>query len=419
MNPLDLVRDAPAAPDAADLVALATDELAAGRMVLLRDDCERRGEGDLLIAAEFADAAAINFMVTEARGVVCVALSTERCRELGLEQIGNRGNRSSLGDSAMVSIEAREGVTTGISAQDRARTIAVAVDPASGPEDLVQPGHVFPLRARAGGVLERAGRTEAAVELASIAGLRRGGAVLCQVMREDGHMARDEDLEAFAVRHGLAILSVSDVVGHRRAEQPGAVTGGEGHGAVTGAERPLAATGAGRSAAATPAGMGRLMRNVMGHFATGVSVVTARGEGGAPVGTTANAVSSVSLDPPLLLACLARGSETLAAIRAEGRFAVNVLAADQRHHSDRFAAKGAAVRAHEVDFDDHEHGVPVLPGALATIACEVEAIYPAGDHEIVVGAAHHLEHREPTAPPLLFYRGSYSQLHIEEDELAA
>jgi 3,4-dihydroxy-2-butanone 4-phosphate synthase len=386
---LDLVHGARPAPGP---VALAIDELSAGRMVLLRDDCERRGEGDLLIAAEFADAEAINFLVTEARGVVCLALNTERCGELGLEQIGNRGNQSSLGDSAMVSIEAREGVTTGISAADRARTIAVAVDPASGPEDLVQPGHVFPLRARPGGVLERAGRTEAAVELTGGAGLL-GGAVLCQLMRDDGRMARDEDLDAFAVRHGLAILTVSDVVEHRRAERP--------------------------DAAAKLAESGRQMRNVMGHFATGVSVVTARDGEGAPVGTTANAISSVSLDPPLLLACLARSSETLAAIREGGRFAVNVLSAEQRHHSDRFAAKGDAVRTHEVDFDDHELGVPVLPGALATIACEVEAIHPAGDHEIVVGVAHHLEHRDPGAKPLLFYRGSYSQLHIEEDELAA
>jgi 3,4-dihydroxy-2-butanone 4-phosphate synthase len=385
---LDLVQGAPVA----DPVALAGDELAAGRMVLLRDDCERRGEGDLLIAAEFADAAAINFMTREARGIVCLALSTGRCAQLGLEQIGNRGNRSSLGDSAMVSIEAREGVTTGISAADRARTIAVAVDPASGPEDLVQPGHVFPLRARPGGVLERAGRTEAAVDLAGAAGLR-GGGVLCQVMRDDGHMATGEDLEVFAGRHGLAIVDVSGVVGHARAARP--------------------------DAAAKLAESGRLMRDVMGHFATGVSVVTARDEDGAPVGTTANAISSVSLDPPLLLACLARGSETLAAIRAGGRFGVNVLAAEQRHHSDRFAKKGEAVRSHEVDFDDHDLGVPVLPDSLATVVCQVEAIHPAGDHEIVVGHAHHLEHREPGAKPLLFWRGSYSEIQIEEDELAA
>jgi len=385
---LDLVRS----PAAADAVSLATDELASGRMVLLRDDTERAGEGDLLIAAEFADAAAINFLATEARGLVCLGLSSGRCKELGLEQIGNRGNQSSLGDSAMVSIEARAGVTTGISAADRARTIAVAIDPASGPADLVQPGHVFPLRARPGGILERAGRTEAAVDLAGTAGLG-GGAVLCQLMRDDGHMARDQDLERFAARHGLTIVNVSDVVGHRRAAAP--------------------------EAAAEIAQVGRLMRDVMGHFATGVTVVTARGEGGAPVGTTANAISSVSLDPPLLLACLARSSETLAAVRAEGRFAINILAAEQRHHSDRFAKKGDAVGAYEVDFHDHDLGVPVLPGALATVACEVEAIHPAGDHEIVVGLAHHLEHREPGAKPLLFYRGAYSQIHIEEDELAA
>ncbi len=194
MNPLDLVPNVPVAPDA---FTVAAEELAAGRMVLLRDDRERQGEGDLLIAAEFADAAAINFLVTEARGLVCLALSTEHCARLGLEQIGNRGNQSSLGDSAMVSIEAKEGVTTGISAGDRARTIAAAIDPASGPADLVQPGHVFPLRARPGGILERAGRTEAAVDLAGTAGLG-GGAVLCQLMRDDGHMAREGDLERFA-----------------------------------------------------------------------------------------------------------------------------------------------------------------------------------------------------------------------------
>jgi len=361
-------------------------------MVVLCDDRDSGGEGDVLLGAEHAGAAEINFMAKEARGLICLALAAERADELGLTPIGTRGN-SSLGESSMVSIEARAGVTTGISAPDRARTIAVAVDPAARGEDLVQPGHVFPLRARPGGILERAGRTEAAVELARAAGLKRGGGVLCQVMREDGHMATGEDLDGFAVRHGLAILTVSEVLGHRRAAQP--------------------------DAAAKLAETGRQMREVMGHFATGVSVVTARDGEGAPVGTTANAISSVSLDPPLLLACLARSSETLAAIRENGRFAVNVLAADQRHHSDRFARKGGAVGVHEVDFDDHEHGVPVLPGALATIACAVESIHPAGDHEIVVGLAHHLEHREPGARPLLFYRGSYSQIQIEEDELAA
>jgi 3,4-dihydroxy-2-butanone 4-phosphate synthase len=375
----------------ADPVATAAGRLAAGRMVLLADDRERGGEGDLLVAAEFADAAAINLMTLEARGLVCLVLTAERCGELGLEQIGPRGNHSSLGDSSMISIEARVGVTTGISAADRARTIAVAVDPASGPEDLVRPGHVMPLRARPGGVLERPARIEAAVELATAAGLS-GGAVLCQVMRDDGRMASGQDLERLAERHDLALLTVSEVVDRRRAAEP---------------------------TAAEPADMGRLMRDAMGHFATGVSVVTARDPAGAPVGTTANAISSVSLDPPLLLACLARTSETLAAIRADRRFAVNVLGADQRHHSGRFAKKCDAVRTHEVEWHDHDLGVPVLPGALATIACEVEAIHPAGDHEIVIGYARHLEHREPGARPLLFYRGSYSQLTLETDELAA
>jgi flavin reductase (DIM6/NTAB) family NADH-FMN oxidoreductase RutF len=292
----------------------------------------------------------------------------------------------------MVSIEARDGVSTGISAPDRARTIAVAADPASGAEDLVQPGHIFPLRARPGGVLEREGRIEAAVELAAAAGMLPAG-VLCQVMRDDGRMAQGEDLEGFAERHGLATVRVSEVVAHRRGSEP-------------------------RPPAAVP-DPGRQMREVMGHFATGVTVVTARGADGAPVGTTANAISSVSLRPPLLLACLAEGSETLAAIRAGGSFAINVLGRHQRDHSDRFAAKGADARAHEIAFEEHSLGVPVLPDSLATIACEVEAVHPAGDHQIVVGLARSLERSGPGAEPLLFYRGAYSQLTLEEDELAA
>jgi 3,4-dihydroxy-2-butanone 4-phosphate synthase len=365
-------------------------DLAAGRMVVLCDDRDRGGEGDVLLAAEHAGAAEINFLAKEARGLICLALGAERADELGLTPIGTRGN-SSLGEASMVSIEARSGISTGISAHDRARTIAVAVDPASDAEDLVQPGHVFPLRARPGGVLEREGRVESAVELASAAGLQPAG-VLCQVMRDDGHMARDEDLERFAAGHGLAMVRVSEVVAHRR-----------------GRDR--------RPAAAVP-DPGRQMREVMGHFATGVTVVTARGADGSPVGTTANAISSVSLRPPLLLACLAEGSETLAAIRAGGGFAINVLAKHQRHHSDRFAAKGADARAHEVAFEDHALGVPVLPDSLATIACEVEAIHPAGDHEIVVGRALSLARAEATEP-LLFYRGAYSELTLEEDDLAA
>jgi 3,4-dihydroxy-2-butanone 4-phosphate synthase len=362
-------------------------DLAAGRMVVLCDDRELGGEGDVLVAAEHAGAAEVNFLAKEARGLVCLALSAERADELGLAPMGTRGN-SSLGDASMVSIEARSGVTTGISAPDRARTIAVAADSSSGAEDLVQPGHVFPLRARPGGVLEREGRVEAAVELAAAAGLQPAG-VLCQVLRDDGRMARDEDLERFAERHGLTVVRVSEVVAHRRGFDP-------------------------RDLAAAP-DPGREMREVMGHFATGVTVVTARAGDGTPVGTTANAISSVSLRPPLLLACLAESSETLAAIRTAGGFAVNVLGRHQREHSDRFAAKGADARAHEVSFQDHPLGVPVLPGSLATIACEVEAIHPAGDHEIVVGRVRSLARADAVAEPLLFYRGSYSQLELEDD----
>ena len=153
------------------------------------------------------------------------------------------------------------------------------------------------------------------------------------------------------------------------------------------------------------------MRDVMGHFATGVSIVTARDGDGAPVGTTANAISSVSLDPPLLLACLARNSETLAAVRADGRFAVNILGDEQRHHSDRFAKKGEAVARPRGRVPRPRSRRADPAGALATIACEVEAIHPAGDHEIVIGHARHLEHRDPAREPLLFYRGPTRRLH--------
>jgi 3,4-dihydroxy-2-butanone 4-phosphate synthase len=395
----------------ADGVATALADLAAGRMVVLRDGADRGGEGDLLLAAERAGADEINFMAKEGRGLICLALAAQRADELGLTPMPSRGN-SSLGEASMISIEAAEGITTGISAADRARTIAVAADPGSSGEDLVAPGHVFPLRAAPGGVLEREGRIEAAVDLATAAGLRPA-AVLCQVLREDGRAAGAEDLDRFAASHGLAVVEVGDVVAHRRAVPYGPYAPIKNSSlGEAGSVRPAAA----RRGAADP---GREMRDVMGHFATGVAVVTARDADGTPVGTTANAISSVSLDPPLLLACLAEGSETLAAIRATGSFAINVLAEGQRDHSDRFAAKGADARAHEVGFEDHALGVPVLPGALATIACEIDAIHPAGDHEIVVGAARALARSETPTEPLLFYRGAYSRLTIEEDDLAA
>jgi 3,4-dihydroxy-2-butanone 4-phosphate synthase len=366
---------------AGDACAAAGSALARAGKVLLRDGEGGAERGYVLILAEFADAEAINFMATEARGLVCLALGAVRCEELELEQILPRGRRASHGDSSMVSIEAREGVTTGISAADRARTVAVAIDPTAAPDDLVQPGHVFPVRARPGGILERAAGVEAAVDLAGEVGAF-GAGVFCQVMRDDGGVASQADLDAFASRHGLPQVTVAEVAAHRRAVAP---------------PPPVPDTR-------------RLMRDVMGHFATGVSVITARGPEGGPVGTTANAITSVSLDPPLLLACLAHGSETLSAIRATGCFGVNILADGQRHHSDRFAVKGSAAATHEVDFLAHESGVPLLPEALATIACEVEAIHPAGDHAIVVGDVRHLDHREPGVPPLLFFRGAYSRL---------
>jgi len=212
--PWRLSKPAPGGAGDDSILAPALRALREGRMVVLRDGEERGFEGDVLVAAEFAGPEQINFMAKEARGVVCLALSDERCEELGLVPIGRRGPVRKH-PSYMVSIEAREGVTTGISVADRARTIAVASDPAHGPDDLVQPGHVFPLRSRPGGVLERTGRAEAAVDLARLAGLRPAG-VLCEIMREDGHMARAGELEDFAAAHGLATVAVADVVAHRR-----------------------------------------------------------------------------------------------------------------------------------------------------------------------------------------------------------
>lgn len=155
------------------------------------------------------------------------------------------------------------------------------------------------------------------------------------------------------------------------------------------------------------------MRRIMGHFATGVCVVSTRREDGEPVATTVNAVTSVSLEPPLLLVCLAHDSETLAAVQESGRFAVNVLAESQREHSVRFAAKGQRARTGEVDFGEHQPGIPCLPGALATIACRVSAMHRGGDHMIVIGEALSTSSTEAEDAPLLFFRGSYSRLQHE------
>src|SRR5436305_1018862 len=192
----------------------AMDEIREGRMVVVVDDPDRENEGDLTIAAQFATPEAINFMATHARGLVCLCLTEERADELGLRPMTDH-NEAPLGTAFTVSVEAREGVTTGISAGDRSRTIQVAIHPESTALDLVQPGHVFPLRARPGGVLERIGQTEAAVDLARLAGLTPSG-VVCEVMNDDGTMARVHDLIPYCERHGLKMVTVADLGEYRR-----------------------------------------------------------------------------------------------------------------------------------------------------------------------------------------------------------
>ena len=192
----------------------AIDEIRHGRFVVVVDDPDRENEGDLVIAAQFATPDAVNFMATHARGLICLCLTGERCDELRLSPMTER-NRTPLGTAFTVSIEAREGVTTGISAHDRSRTIQVAIHRETTPDDLVQPGHVFPLRAKPGGVLERTGQTEAAVDLARLAGLTPAG-VVCEVMNEDGTMARVTDLVPYCERHGLKMITVADLVEYRR-----------------------------------------------------------------------------------------------------------------------------------------------------------------------------------------------------------
>jgi len=192
----------------------ALDELRAGRIVVVVDDEDRENEGDLTIAAQFATPEAIAFMATHGRGLICLCLTEARCDELGLRPMTDR-NETPFGTAFTVSIEAREGVTTGISAHDRSRTVQAAIDRTKGPRDLVQPGHVFPLRARPGGVLQRAGQTEAAVDLARLTGLEPAG-VVCEVMNDDGTMARVPDLSAFCRRHGLKMITVASLIHYRR-----------------------------------------------------------------------------------------------------------------------------------------------------------------------------------------------------------
>jgi 3,4-dihydroxy 2-butanone 4-phosphate synthase/GTP cyclohydrolase II len=193
----------------------ALDDIRAGKMVILVDDEDRENEGDLCLAAQFVTAESINFMATHGRGLICLALSEEQVERLHLPmmQAPGRGGPP-LGTAFTVSIEARAGVTTGISAADRAHTIRVASNPGSRPEDLVTPGHVFPLRARKGGVLVRTGQTEGSVDLARLAGLTPAG-VICEIMKDDGEMARMPDLEVFAKKHGLRIVSIADLIQYR------------------------------------------------------------------------------------------------------------------------------------------------------------------------------------------------------------
>src|SRR5438094_4514290 len=191
----------------------AIEDIRQGKFVVVVDAAERENEGDLTIAAQFATPEAVNFMATHARGLICLCLTEERCDELGLRMMTEH-NETPFGTAFTVSIEAREGITTGISAHDRSRTIQVAVDPSHGADALVQPGHVFPLRARRGGVLERTGQTEAAVDLARLAGLQPAG-VVCEVMNEDGTMARVAELRKVARRFSLRMITVADLIAFR------------------------------------------------------------------------------------------------------------------------------------------------------------------------------------------------------------
>jgi 3,4-dihydroxy 2-butanone 4-phosphate synthase/GTP cyclohydrolase II len=192
----------------------AIEDIRLGKFVVVVDAADRENEGDLTIAAQFATPEAINFMATHGRGLICLCLTELRCDELQLRPMTER-NETPYGTAFTISIEAREGISTGISAPDRSRTIQVAIDPSKAAGDLVQPGHVFPLRARPGGVLQRAGQTEAAVDLATLAGLNPAG-VVCEVMNDDGTMARVPDLISYCERHGLKMITVADLIEYRR-----------------------------------------------------------------------------------------------------------------------------------------------------------------------------------------------------------
>ena len=194
-------------------VAEAVARITRGEQVIVVDDEDRENEGDLILASDKVNPEAINFMARFGRGLICVSLTADRCDDLGLPLMVEK-NTSTHGTAFTVSVEVREGITTGISAHDRAATVEALVNPATQPEDLQRPGHMFPLRARKGGVLKRAGHTEASVDLARMAGLSPSG-VLCEIMDDDGQMARLPRLEGFAREHGLGILTVADLIAHR------------------------------------------------------------------------------------------------------------------------------------------------------------------------------------------------------------
>lgn len=200
-----------------DSVEAAIEDIRAGRMVIVVDDADRENEGDLIMAAECVTPEAVNFMAMFGRGLICVPTTSERLMQLGISQMVSQ-NRDSFRTDFQVSVDSAEGITTGISAADRARTIEVLANPTSTATDLTQPGHVFPLRAKAGGVLQRAGHTEAAVDLARLAG-KRPIAVICEVLNDDGTMARLDDLRRFSEKHGLKICTIEALIEYRRSRE--------------------------------------------------------------------------------------------------------------------------------------------------------------------------------------------------------
>jgi 3,4-dihydroxy 2-butanone 4-phosphate synthase/GTP cyclohydrolase II len=191
----------------------AIEEIRRGRMVILMDDKDRENEGDLCMAAEKVTSTAINFMATHGRGLICLPLTEERVRHLGISMMVSE-NTSPFGTAFTVSVDAAAGITTGISAADRAKTIVAAIADDAKPQDLVTPGHIFPLRARDGGVLVRAGQTEGSVDLARLAGLKPAG-VICEIMKDDGTMARQPDLMKFARKHRLKVVTIADLIQYR------------------------------------------------------------------------------------------------------------------------------------------------------------------------------------------------------------